>query len=128
MYVLGKADERRCWFGYGGTEHDTTDFSWVVAKGNAKLEKNKKQSKSNPPNNSIRTGFQTGHYDVESNSCLEPFGTGYYYSVIAKTDVGLIPGKANWVSSTCTYSYAGKQHFAPKFFWIIIESKFYRCT
>ena len=61
-----------------------------------------------PPSNAFRYGPQ-------------PYNTGVYYSVMADTRQGLIPGKANWVTGQCLYAYDEEVHSAEGYYWLVNE-------
>ena len=105
---LGKATRNECWYPHGGKEVSTTDFSWVVASGTAKLVG--KDSSGAPPANAI---MLTDVYD----------DNGPYYSIIAETEWGYIPGKAN--RSWSWFPYGGKEHGTDNFSWIVVQEGIY---
>jgi len=98
--IPGKAKGNECWFPYGGKEHSTNNFSWVVCHG-YRLER----SGGSPPQNSLPCGFQND-------------GAGTLWVAIAHTNWGDIPGKAK--DNTCWFSYGGQEHPTNNFSWVIV--------
>eukprot|EP01123_Difflugia_compressa_P015944 TRINITY_DN935_c0_g1_i1.p1 TRINITY_DN935_c0_g1~~TRINITY_DN935_c0_g1_i1.p1 ORF type:complete len:393 (+),score=76.36 TRINITY_DN935_c0_g1_i1:38-1216(+) len=98
--VPGKGKGRNCYYPYGGREHATSDFSWVVVGGGYLLEP---AHGKKPPPNAIPAGYQND-------------GHGHLYIGVAQTNHGNIPGKAK--DGTCWYSYGGKEIFTNKFMWV----------
>ena len=96
FYRTGKANNDVCWYSYGGEEIETKDFSWIVSTRNVRNERLvSNHGTFHPPRNALMMG--TPHD-----------GNGPYYSIIAKTDWGLIPGKAN--TQEAWYPYDWKEH------------------
>ena len=62
--IPGKAQGNNCWYPYGGKEHLTHDFSWIVAPGYSL-----KQAYESPA-----VGLATGH---------QTDGAGYLWAAIA---------------------------------------------
>ena len=101
----GKANKQVCWYSYGGKEYDTKDFCWIVSDGNSRLLNN--NGKFNPPDNAIKIAVT---HD----------GNGPYFSIIARTQWGLVPGKAN--RRQAWFPYGGKEHLTLNFDWIVIDT------
>jgi len=99
--IPGKAKGGDCWFPYGGQEHHTNNFSWVVG-GGFKLV----NSQGNPPPGAIQTGFQND-------------GAGALWSVVAHTQWGEIPGKGK--GGDCWFPYGGKEHHTNSFSWVVVN-------
>jgi len=98
--IPGKAKDGTCWYPYGGKEHTTTTFSWLVLPGGSHLD----QAHGNfIPQKAIPGGQQTE-------------GGGTHYFAVAVTPHGNIPGKAK--VGTCWYSYGGKEHTSSNFLWV----------
>jgi len=96
--IPAKAIGNACWYPYGGKEHTTNDFSYIVGG----------------------HGFQKNHGGPPPNAC--PLGhqndaAGTVYVALAHTAQGNIPGKA--LGNTCWYPYAGNEHTTSDFSWII---------
>ena len=101
----GKANTQVCWYSYGGKEYETKDFSWIVSDGISQLLNN--NGKFNPPDTAIKIAVA---HD----------GNGPYYSIIAKTQWGLVPGKAN--RRQAWFPYGGKEYTTLNFDWIVIDA------
>jgi hypothetical protein len=95
--IPGKAQNGTCWYPYGGQEHSTRDFSWVVASSW------RTRRDSRPPAGALRTGHQND-------------GAGDLWAAVAHTGHGDIPGKAR--NGTCWYPYGGKEHTTNDFSWV----------
>jgi len=92
--IPGKAQGNTCWYAWGGAEHVTHNFSWVV--GHAHLEKT-----------------HSPHHPAlgRQNDC------GAVWVAIANTPHGTIPGKA--IGNTCWYPYGGKEHTTHDFHYVV---------
>jgi hypothetical protein len=97
--IPGKAKGNECWFAYGGKEHSTNNFSWVIARG-WRLERNNR-----PPQNGLPVGFQND-------------GAGQLWAAVAHSNWGDIPGKAK--DNTCWFPYGGQEHSTNNFSWIVV--------
>jgi len=97
--IPAKAKDGSAWYPYGGKEHQTSNFSWVVVPRGSHLE----QNRGSPPHNAIPAGFQND-------------GAGTVYLAIAACSYGNIPGKAK--DNTCWYPYGGKEHSTNNFSWV----------
>jgi hypothetical protein len=86
--IPGKAKDGNCWYPYGGREHQTTNFSWLIVPGGSNLQ----QSKGQVPPLAIACGNQTD-------------GSGVHYAAVATTGSGQVPGKAK--AGKCWYSFGG---------------------
>ena len=95
-----------CWYSYGGKEYSTKDFSWIVSNGSSQLIHN--NANVSPPCNAIKMA-------------IEHDGNGPYYSIIANTHRGLIPGKACMKWREAWFPYAGKENLTNNFYWIVVN-------
>jgi len=93
-----------CWYSYGGSEHQTDDFSWIVTSLEKRLVSNR--GSFIPPKNALHI---TGPNDE------------FAYCIIAKTEWGRIPGRSNL--KTAWFPYGGIEHETSEFFWVVIGSK-----
>ncbi|XP_074644843.1 uncharacterized protein LOC141914432 [Tubulanus polymorphus] len=91
-----------CWYGVEGKEHCTTNFWWVCATAEMEL---KKADDKHTPKKPLATGFMLD-------------GTGVYFSVVANTPYGTIPGKISANSDKCTYPYGGEDHETDDFSYV----------
>jgi hypothetical protein len=96
--IPGKALGNNAWYPYGGVEHTTNDFSYVVGG----------------------HGFQK-HTGVQPPN-VAPLGhqkdaAGDVYLALAHTEHGDIPGKAK--GNQCWYPFGGKEHTTNNFSWIV---------
>jgi len=98
--IPAKAKDGTAWYPYGGKEHTTNNFSWVVVPRGHRLE----PSRGAPPQNAVQAGFQND-------------GAGPLYIAIASTSWGNIPGKAK--GNTCWYPYGGQEHSTNNFSWVV---------
>ncbi|KAK2152463.1 hypothetical protein LSH36_328g03049 [Paralvinella palmiformis] len=101
--IPGRAVAKQCWYSYDGAEYCTADFSWITAP-NTKLIRNT----GSPPAGAIGAGHQ------QDDGCT-------YYSAIARSQWGRIPGKAK--GNTCWYAYNGSEHYTSDFDWIVIGNR-----
>lgn len=99
--IPGKAKDGRCWYSYGGNEHETDDFDLVTYPVTITTVAN---DGNGPPPGARPIGFQNN-------------GAGDQYAAIAITEWGRIPGKA--VDKVCWYPYGGAEHTTEDFEWII---------
>jgi len=95
--IPGKAIGANAWYPFGGKEHTTGDFSYIVG-GHALV-----QNQGGPPPNAAALGRQ--------NDC------GTVWPVIANTPHGTIPGKA--IGNNAWYPYGGAEHTTSDFSWIV---------
>jgi hypothetical protein len=92
--IPGKSKNGECWYPYGGKEHRITSGYVVYEEGlcvssqNADIEP---------------LGFQTD-------------GVGQLWCALAHSQYGRIPGKAD--SSSCWYSYGGKEYLTSRFSFV----------
>jgi hypothetical protein len=93
-----KAAGNKAWYPYGGKEHETSDFSWVVAAGHQMV-----RNAGGPPPRAIACGHQPNF--------------GPLFGAIAHTPHGNIPGKA--AGNECWYPYGGAEHTTHDFDWIV---------
>ncbi|KAJ8304511.1 hypothetical protein KUTeg_018094 [Tegillarca granosa] len=107
--IPGKANEKGCWYSYGGKEYfikDPNDFVWVTCDRPVKLVKNE----GKPPEFAIVCGYQDNY--------------GYLYPAIAEDEnLGRIPGKAR--GDMCWYPYGGREMATKNFYWIDYELRHY---
>jgi len=99
-HIPGKAKGNTCWYPYGGKEHTTNNFSWVVVPNFLFLRNNG----GTPPANGVPCGYQND-------------GSGQLWGALAHTTHGDIPGKAK--ANTCWYAYAGEEQTTNNFSYII---------
>jgi len=97
--IPGKAIGNSCWYSYGGAEHQTNQFDWIVA---APFFLNPVAHSHNPSAN-VPHGFQND-------------GAGQVHVAIAHTQWGNIPGKAK--GNSCWFPYGGKEHQTNNFSWL----------
>jgi len=97
--IPGKGKGNDGWFSYGGKEHATNNFSWVIARG-WRLEKG-----NHPPQNGLPVGHQND-------------GAGTLWAVVAHTNHGDIPGKGK--DNSCWYPYGGQEHSTNNFSWVVV--------
>ena len=97
----GKAQAGSCLFPYGGQEHSTHEFSWIVGYDGHRLEKS-----SEPPIYSLPHGFQND-------------GAGTLWVAVAHTQWGDIPGKAQ--GTNCWFSHGGNEIWTDNFSWIVMQ-------
>jgi len=95
--IPGKAKGNTCWFAYGGEEKMALDFSYVAP---GLLVKN---DGINVPKGAVSIG--------------EQIDAGHLYAVIAHTQWGDIPGKAQ--GNNCWFSYGGEEVYTTDFSWIV---------
>jgi len=96
--VPGKAIGNTAWYPYGGAEHVTNDFSYVV--GGHGFQRN---TGSQPPN--------IAHLAHQNDAA------GDVFLALAHTEHGDIPGKAQ--GGNCWYPYGGVEHTTSNFSWIV---------
>jgi len=94
--IPGKAKDKLCWYPYNGKEEQTNNFSWVISTWELVHD-------GLPPKDSIPCGNQDGD--------------GLYWSAVAHTEDGDIPGKAQ--NNTCWYPYNGKEVQTNNFSWLV---------
>ena len=99
MKQTGKANRTTCWYSQEGKEEYTKDFSWIVSNANLRLFPN------------------DGHFDPPANALI--ITTCPYYCILARTQWGLIPGKAT--RNSAYYPYDCKEHKTDDFDWIVLE-------
>jgi len=96
--IPAKAIGNSCWFPYGGQEHTTNTFSWIVC----------------PPFTLLR-----------HNMCPNPTATtpqghqpnfGPLWCAVAHCQHGTVPGKAS--GNQCWYPYGGHEHSVNDFSWV----------
>ena len=100
--IPGKSNGEACWYSKDGKQHCTRNFSWIISTSNTEVISS--NNKFDPPSNAI---YRTTTHD----------SNGPYYSIIAKTVWGRIPGKANLRSAW--YGYNGKEYQTTDFYWIV---------
>eukprot|EP01126_Amoeba_proteus_P050658 TRINITY_DN5_c0_g2_i7.p4 TRINITY_DN5_c0_g2~~TRINITY_DN5_c0_g2_i7.p4 ORF type:complete len:118 (-),score=22.92 TRINITY_DN5_c0_g2_i7:69-422(-) len=99
--IPAKARGNTAWYPYGGAEHTTNDFSWIVVP-NWSLQPSNGQA---PPHNAI-SGRQNDGAQI--------------WAAMARTQKGSqIPAKAS--GTTCWYPYGGKEHTTNTFSWIVYQ-------
>ena len=100
--IPGKSNGEACWYSKDGKQHCTRHFSWIISTANTEVISS--YNKFDPPPNAI---YRTTTHD----------SNGPYYSIIANTEWGRIPGKANlrigW------FGYNGKEYPTADFDWIV---------
>lgn len=67
--------------------------------------------------------LDNGNFDPPYNAikiAVSHDGNGPYYSIIARTQWGLVPGKAN--QRQAWFPYGGKEHTTFNFDWIVIDA------
>jgi hypothetical protein len=96
--IPGKAIGGQAWYPYGGQEHGSNDFSYIV--GGHGFQRNQ----GHQPPNAAPLGHQND-------------GAGDVYVALAHTQHGDIPGKAK--GNTCWYPYGGVEHLTDQFSWIV---------
>jgi hypothetical protein len=94
--IPAKAQGNTAWFPYGGKEHTTHDFSWVIQAWSLHHVNN------GPVAHSV-----AGHQND---------GAGTVYLAVAHTSHGDIPGKAQ--GNNCWYPYGGSEHSTNNFSWV----------
>jgi len=97
--IPGKAKDGTCWYPYGGGEHTTSNFSWIVVPG-YRLER---AHGNHVPHGAVSAGFQND-------------GAGALFLAVSQGPHGSIPGKAK--SGTCWYPYGGKEHSTNNFMYV----------
>jgi len=100
--IPAKAGQGQCWFPYGGKEHSSHDFSWVVAPGHQLV-----RNSGFPPPRAIACGFQND-------------GGATVWGAIAHTQWGDIPGKA--IGNNCWFPQGGQENTTNNFSWIVTPS------
>jgi len=100
--IPGKAIGNTCWYPYGGAEHTTSDFSWVVKSWKLRHV----NTKSKVPSHCVK-GNQ--------HDC------GQVILVLAHTSHGTIPGKA--IGNNCWYPYGGAEHTTSDFSYLKLHNK-----
>ncbi|XP_074646735.1 uncharacterized protein LOC141902760 [Tubulanus polymorphus] len=98
--IPGKAMKGTCWYSINGKEEETAAFWWICASSQLKLYR------GDFPRGPLASGYQ---HD----------GSGLYYSVVADTSYGTIPGKICASSRLCSYPYGGKEHTTDNFSYVI---------
>ena len=93
-----------CWYSYGGTEHETNDFSWIVSSLEKRLVNNR--GSYVPPKNAL-------HITGPDNQ--------FEYCIIAKTEWGTIPGRTNTINAW--FPFGGVEHGTNDFYWIVIGAR-----
>ena len=106
--IPGKAQGDTCWYPYGGKEYTTDRFWWIVMRGPG-LSLSKNDGKG-PPGNAVKEGVQIDNQ----------MGDDEYYSAVAITEWGTIPGKAQ--GSRCWYPYGGKEYTTADFSWVVYNA------
>jgi len=106
--IPAKAKGNQCWYPYGGAEHTTNDFSWIVSPlcSNGHL--------TSPQG---LWGMPHGHQND---------GAGDVWVAIAHTQWGDIPGKA--LGNTCWYCYGGAEYTAENFSWVVGHAHLVHCN
>jgi len=102
--IPGKAKGGDCWFAYGGKEHQTNNFSYVVSQGGFQLVKS-----GFPPQGALQCGFQND-------------GAGALFAAVAHTQWGEIPGKAK--GAECWFSYGGVENPTNNFSYVVSIGNF----
>jgi len=97
--IPAKAAGNQAWFPYGGKEHCTSDFSWVIVNGHQIV-----RNAGGPPPRAVACGHQND-------------GAGTLWGVIAHTPHGNIPAKA--IGNNCWYPYGGAEHSTNEFSWVV---------
>jgi len=97
--IPGKAKGDACWYSYNGKEDDTKEFSWVLVDQWALI-----RNAGGPPSHSLKVGHQKD-------------GEGDFYSAVAHSQWGNIPGKAK--GNTCMFPYGGTEHSTSDFSWVV---------
>jgi hypothetical protein len=97
--IPGKAKDNTCWYPYGGKEHLTNDFSWIV----------------NPLCHNGHLTSPQGLWGMPHGHQND--GAGDVWVAIAHTQWGEIPGKAQ--GNTCWYAYGGNEHYTNNFSWVV---------
>ena len=107
-WLVGKASYSgirfACWYSYGGTEHETNDFSWIVSGLEKRLVNNR--GSYVPPKNAL-------HITGPDNQ--------FEYCIIAKTEWGNIPGRTNTINAW--FPFGGVEHGTNDFYWIVIGAR-----
>jgi len=98
--VPGKAKGGECWYPWGGHEHTTHDFSYIVG--------------------SYELVHNTGHTPAHAAPYGKQHDSGVYYPMIARTAHGTIPGKAK--DGHGWYPYGGKEVETKDFDWVCYRS------
>ena len=98
--VPGKAKNGTCWYPFGGKEHRTTEFSWVIRACSHALE----EIPTDVPMVDVMTaGFQNDK-------------DGYLCIALANTTWGSIPGRAT--EKTCWFAHGGNEKNTTDFKWL----------
>jgi len=97
--IPAKAIGNNCWYAYGGAEHNTNDFSWIVSSPFVLIN----YSQMPMPTPTTPQGNQTD-------------GAGQVWVAVAHTQWGNIPGKAK--GNTCWFPYGGKEQSTNNFSWV----------
>ena len=87
-------------------EFETDKFSWIVTDYEKTLVNN------------------DGDFDPPTNALLATLlhdKNGPYYSIIANTEWGKIPGRAN--NRDAWFSYGGREHNTQDFDWIVVDPR-----
>ena len=95
-----------CWYSYDGLEFKADRFSWIVCDYEKRLVNN------------------NGHFDPPTNALMATLlhdNNGPYYSIIANTEWGKIPGRAN--NREAWFPYQGLEHNTHDFEWIVIDAR-----
>ena len=110
FHLVAKASHKEgqftCWYSYDGLEFETKNFSWIITNSEKRLVNN--HGHFDPPHNALQA---TVVHD----------GNGPYYSILANTQWGKIPGRAN--AREAWFSYDGMEHNSEDFDWIVIDAR-----
>ena len=103
--IPGKCKGNKCWFPYGGREHEGYEFNRILGtkENPIILVANNPQNPSGPPEGTL-AGMQND-------------SAGLLYAAIANTQWGEIPGKAK--GNECWFPYGGYEEKTNYFFWIV---------
>ena len=100
--IPSKCKGGTCYIPYGDKEHTGSNFDRISGTEGNPLILVKCKGQGVPPG--AVSGYQND-------------GAGILYAAIAKTQWGLIPGKAQ--GNTCWFPYGGREHATNHFSWIV---------
>jgi len=111
--IAGKAGPDTCaWFPYGGQEHETDDFEWVVCTRLGDHHHGQMDVELVCGNEGPKGYPEHGLAFGDQND-----GGGDHCVAVAETEHGTIPGKAK--DGNCYYSFNGGEHRADEFKYVV---------
>jgi len=104
--IPGKAKPNgdKCWYPYGGEEHECEDFEWISSNGHGVMIRPTLGEEEEAPQGALKLGSQD---DDE------------YYVVVAHTEEGDVPGKSK--NGKCWYSFGGEEKNADHFSYVVVR-------